>query len=193
VLAAMLAMPIQAQVDWSGISLKTGQGACPEDVMESNTSFLSITQGSSRTAVNLGITSLSRGYTTLAMGSSFPIDLYVYDKDNNNVGNAYFGTAGDTAIANQTQTISSLTLGERYSAHVLTTDNTEIMVYCFRMPPDLDYVENLGTGAVGATGCFAIGGERLGGGDAAIWACFCGARNRLGQWARTGTDGHEPH
>jgi len=81
----------------------------------------------------------------------------------------------------------NLTLGERYSAHVLTTGNTEIMVYCFQMPPNLNYVENLGTGAVGATGCFAIGGERLGG-DAAIRACFCGARNRLGQWVRTGTD-----
>jgi len=40
VLAAMLAMPVQAQVDWSGISPKTGQGACPKGVMESNTGFL---------------------------------------------------------------------------------------------------------------------------------------------------------
>jgi len=62
-----------------------------------------------------------------------------------------------------------------------------IASHCFQTPPDLNYVEDLGTGTVGATGCFAIGGVRLGGGDAAIQACFCGARNRLGQWARTGT------
>jgi len=44
---------------------------------------------------------------------------------------------------------------------------------------------DLGRDSLAATGCFALGGERLGGGPEAIRACFCGARNMNGKWART--------
>jgi len=46
---------------------------------------------------------------------------------------------------------------------------------------------DLGRDSLAATGCFALGGERLGGGPEAIRACFCGARNMNGKWARMGT------
>lgn len=98
-------------MDWSGISLKTGQGACPSGVTETNTDFLSITQGPRQTEVNLGITSLSRGQvrnmlssrgkTILAMDSSFPIDLYVYDKDDSNSFYVSFGKVDNTPIENR--------------------------------------------------------------------------------------------
>ncbi len=64
------------------------------------------------------------------------------------------------------------------------------------MGPSLNYGQqggfNLGTDPLGATGCFAIGGVRLGGGTGAVQACQCGARNSSGQWARTDSaDGYE--
>ena len=67
---------------------------------------------------------------------------------------------------------------------------------CFQMGPSLNYGQqpgfNLGSDPLGATGCFAIGGVRLGGGMNAVRACQCGARNSSGQWARTDSaDGYE--
>ncbi len=64
------------------------------------------------------------------------------------------------------------------------------------MGPRLDYGQqegfDLGTDPLGATGCFAIGGVRLGGGIGAVRACQCGARNSSGQWAPTDSaDGYE--
>ncbi len=64
------------------------------------------------------------------------------------------------------------------------------------MGPSLNYGQqegfDLGTDPLGATGCFAIGGARLGGGMGAVRACQCGARNSSGQWARTDSaDGYE--
>ncbi len=63
---------------------------------------------------------------------------------------------------------------------------------CFQMAPSLSYGQqegfDLGTDPLGATGCFAIGGVRLGGGTGAVRACQCGARNGSGQWARTASN-----
>jgi len=94
------------------------------------------------------------------------------------------------SISLAAKSFGNLELGKRYAAAIELVGGSQSATYavrCFQMAPTLNYIENLGTGEVGATGCFAIGGVKLGGGDAAIRACFCGARNRSGKWSRTGT------
>jgi len=124
--------------------------------------------------------------------TSFNVVLVLHKNGTDFSGYRTFGTATATSsVAGSTFTLSSLDSNTRYTAILHVGDDTNPFVKtCFRTGyanTDMNYVENLGTGELGATRCFAIGGVRLGGGDAAIRACFCGARNRNGQWARTGT------
>jgi len=120
-------------------------------------------------------------------GSLISVSLQVRDSADVTLGQTTLSQADP--IPQQRLTVNNLKSGQRYAAVISVAPGSPsiVIVKCFQMPPDLNYVENLGTGELGATGCFAIGGVRLGGGDTAIQACFCGARNRLGQWARTGT------
>jgi len=94
-------------------------------------------------------------------------------------------------ISGDTYTFSGLKSGTRYTltAYWGNNQNNVFAKACFRTAYAGDDMNTPfgGAGSIGGTsGCFALGGEHLGGGDAAIRACFCGARNRLGQWARTG-------
>jgi len=189
----MLAMPAMAQVDWRTIAGKTGPSTCPPGVTESRTTLMHFNAPSAgETSVTISNAAIGRSSLGIWAGrpgtTSFNVALAVRDRNDIQVGRHNFGTITST-LSQQSKTFENLKAGQRYAARieVAPAKTSVVILRCFQMPPNLNYVENLGTGAVGATGCFAIGGEKLGGGDAAIQACFCGARNRLGQWARTGT------
>jgi len=196
-----MALPVQAQVDWGNINGRTGQAACPSGVTEERPGqVVEITApgAGSRTAV-VGNRILSyAGIRAILRTSATRLDMWLYINDSKGNEISTFWNLGtltstNTQIAANTRTTPDLNPGERYSARVYPViggtrnRSNPLAVACFQMPPDLNYVEDLGKGMLGATGCFAIGGVALGGGDAAIRACFCGARNRLGKWARTGT------
>jgi len=84
---------------------------------------------------------------------------------------------------------SSLQSGKRHTLEI-KADNTPYARICFRTGYAGNDINTFfsGSGSIGGTsGCFALGG-----GAAAIRACFCGARNAAGKWARTDAgDGYE--
>jgi len=146
--------------------------------------------------VNVGTGNLLHALLSLQVGGAATVTAGLAVFEDGKPSAAVFNTTiGTTSLTNPSISLSAtqipnLKIGKRYAANIRLLGGGNSATYatrCFQMAPDLNYVENIGTGSLGATGCFAIGGERLGGGDAAIQACFCGARNRLGQWARTGT------
>jgi len=189
----LAAMPAMAQVQWNTIGGKTGPSACPDGISENRATLLQLN------AIQAGATSVTISNATLNLSSLRTwaggnpgtvigsVVLAVRDSDDIQVGRQNL-TLGNP-IAQQSTAISNLKTGQRYVARIEVAPGSPTVVIekCFQMPPNLNYVENLGTGTLGATGCFAIGEVALGGGEAAIRACFCGARNRLGKWARTGT------
>ncbi len=207
VLAALaLAAPATAQVDYTPISGKTGGNACPSSVSESQTARFTVKRlEPGATSVEIEghqyILSWLRTVTARPLNTSFTLRFEVNDGTGNRIATHNLGTAtADNDVERQTITVPNLKPGESYSASLWTTvgggGSTNLSRKCFQMGPSLNYGQqggfNLGTDPLGATGCFAIGGVRLGGGMNAVRACQCGARNSSGQWARTDSaDGYE--
>ncbi len=190
------AVPAMAQVDYSLIQGIAGNRSCPSGTTQTRLNVLDgtdIAENSITLRVRESITSFKVRNWAGAGGSAFGIYLVLKEKKTGtdartlNLGNVNFPTP---SIAAENRDVTGLKQFTHYAALLEARSGATRHVlarFCFRTAPTLNHVENLGTGTVGATGCFAIGGEKLGGGDAAIRACFCGARNRLGKWARTGT------
>jgi len=125
-----------------------------------------------------------RIYASKPLATSFNVTLVLHKNGTSFSGYQILGTAtADTPVARSTFTLSSLDSNTRYTAILHGGDNTNPFTKtCFRTGyADTDMNRrpdgnDLGRDSLGATGCFAIGGVHLGGGDAAIRACFCGAR-----------------
>ena len=204
--ALTLAAPATAQVDYTPIGGKMGPGACPSGVSQMHTNRFTVTRpepGATSVEIkgNQYLLSWLRIVTSKPLNTSFTLRLEVNDGRGNTIANNSLGTAtADNAIQRQTITVPNLKPGESYSASLWTTTggggSRNLSRICFQMGPSLNYGQqpgfNLGSDPLGATGCFAIGGVRLGGGVNAVRACQCGARNSSGQWARTDSaDGYE--
>ncbi len=95
-----------------------------------------------------------------------------------------------TAIARQTKTFATLKAGTRYTAVISLGSNVAENVLarsCFRTAPDLEIPLGSGRGDSWSSGCYAFSKD-----PNQIRACFCGARNASGSWARTDAeDGYE--
>ncbi len=197
--------PATAQVDYIPIRGKTGSSACPSGVSERQPGRLRVTRPEpGATAVTLNTFQLTRSWlrtvTSRSLNTSFPVSIRIYDDEGNIFRAESLGTAANTPIAARATTIANLKPGESYHGDIWVGvgggGSSNIARSCFQMGPRLDYGQqegfDLGSDPLGATGCFAIGGVRLGGGENAVRACQCGARNSSGQWARTDSaDGYE--
>jgi len=131
-----------------------------------------------------------RNITNKPLATSFPVSASIRENGSKVAGfNPDWVTITGSAFSRTAQTHSGLKSGTRYTLE-FATGGTVVSRLCFRTTyagGDMNTPFS-GSGNIGGTsGCFALGGEYMGGSDAAIRACFCGARNRLGQWARTGT------
>ncbi len=194
---AAMAAPAMAQVNWEAVfDGQHGPGACPGTYTEFFSNYINITSVKEDHVVfqmpELSLATL-RSLTGRMMANSIAVTNAA--RENGSAVKATLSRGAATQgspIASASQTMSGLKSNTRHTliAYRGNSITNVIARACFKTgyaAADMSHVENLGTGTLGATGCFAIGGERLGGGDPAIRACFCGARNRLGQWARTGT------
>jgi len=200
----LTAPPAMAQVNWEAIGGKTGPSTCPPGVTESRTTLMHFNAPSAgETSVTISNAATSRSSLGMWAGrpgtTSFKVALAVRDRNDTQVGRHNLGTITST-LSQQSKTFDNLKAGQRYAARieVAPANTSSVIVRCFQMPPDLNRapaggLTGLGSDPLGATGCFAIGGVRYGGGDAAIRACFCGARHTTtGKWARTDAeDGYE--
>jgi len=200
--AALVAPPAMAQVDWSGISDKKGSIACPAGASE-NLAGIRIPDIPAPGATSIDIETERLAYAGIKAVAGIDGNpdirmwLHVYDSGGNQVGTFWdIGTVtkGSAVLAAATREATGLKPGEKYTARLVTqvgqvsNPGRPLAQACFQMPPDLNTPFE-GSGSIGGTsGCFAIGGVALGGGDAAIRACFCGARNGAGKWARTDAD-----
>jgi len=195
-------MPVKAQVNWTALlNGKWGNDTCPPGHAEDSGNYLRWTNAASVgtdsvtfSTLGFALGSLRRETNTLA-ATRINVILNLYKNGTSFSGYQNLGAAtAGTPVAPSTFTLSGLDSNTRYTAILHPSDDASPFAKaCFRTgyadtnmnrKPDGN---DLGKDSLGATGCFALGGERLGGGDAAIRACLCGARNRLGQWARTGT------
>jgi len=203
VLLALMATPAMAQVDWDAlVNGKWGPDTCPSGHSENRANLFKNGGVGVVTADTVTVNAAELTLQTLrsALGNPLATSVNVlFNLYKNGTANAKFKNLGvataDTSIAASSFTFSGLESGTRYTAifHAPSVSNLPFATACFRTgyaaadmnrKPDGN---DLGRDPLGTSGCFAIGGERLGGGDAAIRACFCGARNRNGEWARTGT------
>ena len=197
-------MPSMAQVDYTFIHGKTGPSACPSGVSESQTARLRVTRPEpGKTAVTLNTNQLTlswlRTVTSSPLSTSFPVVINVYNADGGLHTSEHLGTVTSTPIAARATTIENLEPGKSYRAEIRIRAGDRrhnIAHTCVQMGPSLNYGQqpgfDLGKDPLRTTGCFAIGGVRLGGGINAVRACQCGARNSSGQWARTDSaDGYE--
>ena len=104
------------------------------------------------------------------------------------------GTAAvGTDVAADPKTFSNLKQNTRYTAVTHIGDVTKIISrFCFKTAADLEIPLGSGRGGDGpgdswSSGCYAFSKDRN-----QILACFCGARNSSGSWARTDAeDGYE--
>ncbi len=192
-------------MDYTLISGKTGASVCPSGVSERQPARLLVTRpepGANSVTLNTNQLTLSslRTVTSRPLNTSFPVAIEVYGAKGDRIRSSNLGTVTNTPIAAQATTIANLKPGESYYGTLRVSVGgggaRNVAISCFQMGPSLNYGQqggfNLGTDPLGATGCYAIGGVRLGGGTGAVHACQCGARNSSGQWARTDSaDGYE--
>ncbi len=185
-----------AQLDWSTLSAKTGSSACPLGVTEKRQTLISIDSiepgARSVTLSNAALSQASlRTHTGYPAIFFFNVTVSLIGPDGLVGPRGIGSTDGTTVVAQKRVTFANLKPGARYSARLNGVPSgrpaVAFAIACFQMPPDLNthVSTNLGTNPLGASGCFAIGGVRWGGGNAAIQACLCGARNGAGKWART--------
>jgi len=145
----MLAMPAMAQVDWGTIAGKTGPSTCPPGITESRTTLMHFNAPSAgETSVRISNAATSRSSLGMWAGrpgtTSFNVALAVRDRNDMQVGRHNFGTITST-LSQQTKTFENLKAGQRYAARieVAPADTSAVIVKCFQIPPNLNYVENL--------------------------------------------------
>ncbi len=193
----MLAVPTMAQVDWSILG-DTGSSACPSGQNELNATIA--TAGSlKKDSVQIStirLTSATVGnYIGGNIGGGRTIYLDVKRPNGQRVGDrTTLGNVrvlpAETVVA-KTTTVSSLTPNTPYIVEVRAA-NTLIGRSCFRTAFDLEIPLGSGRGGDGpgdswSSGCYAFSKDVN-----QIRACFCGARNSSGSWARTDAeDGYE--
>jgi len=191
----LAATQVQAQTDFTLLDGKVGGFVCPQGYTQKGPANITISiPQPGATMVTVGTGSLLHAILSLQVGNAASVTAGLTINEaggtSSPVHSVQIGITSATSpsISLSTRSFGNLELGKRYAAAIELlggSQSTTFAVHCFQMAPTLNHVEELGTGTVGATGCFAIGGVKLGGGDAAIRACFCGARNSAGKWART--------
>ncbi len=192
----MLAVPTMAQVDWSILG-DTGSSACPEG--QSQIVGLVIPNGSvKKHAVQFATPSISLGELRVALSNpslqSAVVYLSVLKNGREEASRQTLGTAvAGTSIVAGTQNFSGLKQNTKYTG-ILHAGNVSspILRVCFKTAADLEIPLGSGRGGDGpgdswSSGCYAFSKD-----PNQIRACFCGARNSSGSWARTDAeDGYE--
>ncbi len=194
-LAVILALPVgpaRAQVDWSILG-DTGSSACPSGQSEKNATIATFGTGALKkdsvqiSTIRLTYSSVS-GYAETNIGGGRTIYLEVKGPNGQRVGSRT--TLGSvrltptTSVPAQTTAVTALTPNTAYTVEVQAVSEV-IGRSCFRTAFDLEIPFGSGRGGAGpgdswSSGCYAFSKD-----PNQIRACFCGARNASGSWART--------
>ncbi len=193
-----------SQVDWSILG-GTGAGTCTS-LQEARAGRLTVSAGP--TKYSIGISWPERSIEALltglgfSIGTGFPVFLAVLENQPSPslANNRNLGTVTSTnPLAAGSHTFTGLKQNTPYVAVLYTTrlfnswkSNNALARLCFKTAADLEIPLGSGRGGDGpgdswSSGCYAFSKD-----PNQIRACFCGARNSSGSWARTDAeDGYE--
>ncbi len=186
-----------SQVDWSILG-DTGSSACPSG--QSIRNGISLVGGTlTKNAVQLSIWTTSIQTVQLHIPGarelqSATVYLSVLENGRKEASRQTLGTVEvGTDLQGSDKTFSNLKQNTRYTAVTHIGDVTNVVSrFCFKTPADLEIPLGSGRGGDGpgdpfSSGCYAFSKD-----PNQIRACFCGARNSSGSWARTDAeDGYE--
>ena len=178
-----------AQVDYSFIDGASGPSACPSGQTASTGIYL-VSGTLTKNAVQLSTTTITISNVQARIpevGQSATVHLSVLENGSKEASRQTLGivAAGTDLVANL-KTFSNLKQNRRYTAVTHIGDVTKIISrFCFKTAADLEIPLGSGRGGDGpgdswSSGCYAFSKDRN-----QILACFCGARNSSGNWART--------
>ncbi len=187
-----------AQVDYSFIDGASGASTCPPGQTIRN--GISLVDGSlTKNAVRLSYSQVNfQNIRVLIPGTSTlqsaTVYLSVLENGREEASRQTLGTASTgTDTTGGAKTFSNLKQNRQYTAVTHIGDVTKIISrFCFRTAADLEIPFMSGRGGDGpgdswSSGCYAFSKDVN-----QIRACFCGARNSSGSWARTDAeDGYE--
>ncbi len=186
-----------AQVDYSFIDGASGTSACPSG--QAIRSGISLVDGSLTTnAVQLSTWTVSIQSVRLIPGArelqSATVYLSVLENGSTEVSRQTLGTVEvGTDVVAAPKTFGNLKQNMQYTAVTHIGDVTSVISrFCFKTAADLEIPFGSGRGGDGpgdswSSGCYAFSKD-----PNQIRACFCGARNSSGSWARTDAeDGYE--
>ncbi len=187
-----------AQVDYSFIDGASGASTCPSGQTIRN--GISLVDGTlTKNAVRLSYAQVNfQNIRVLIPGASelksATVYLSVLENGSEEASRLTLGTAAvGTDVTSGARTFSNLKQNRRYTAVTHIGDVTKIISrFCFKTAADLEIPLGSGRGGDGpgdswSSGCYAFSKDVN-----QILACFCGARNSSGSWARTDAeDGYE--
>ena len=200
-LLGMLAGPAMSQVDWSILGA-TGAGTCTS-LQEARAGRLTVSAGPTEDSIGISWPERSIGALLsglgFSIGTDFPVFLAVFENQPSPslANNRSLGTVTSTSpLAAGSRTFTGLKQNTPYVAVLHTTrlfnswnNNNALVRLCFRTAADLEIPFGSGRAIDGtwSSGCYAFSKD-----PNQIRACFCGARNSSGSWARTDAeDGYE--
>ncbi len=198
----MLALPapVLAQVDWSILNGTKGPDTCPPGQSERSPNVLLVGIPLTSTSVAVTLGNVNPVFFQGISSSASNVYVSVLEDGKIRVGpssNNYQVGKKNTAIASRNISIDGLKKGVRYTVVLHVGSNPTIIANqaaraCFKTEPDLEIPLGSGRGGDGpgdswSSGCYAFSKD-----PNQIRACFCGARNSSGSWARTDAeDGYE--
>ncbi len=198
---ALLAAPATAQVDWATVfDGEAGQVHCPPGkTHHTGISFRTQpgTVKADRADVRIGSTldlaNIKTFIPALATQTSIPVSIRVYQGNTSRAVDMIGTITADTPLAPVTRTFTGLQSNARHAADLVAGNNVNnvILTTCFRtgetpadMSRPLGHHDDINHGDW-ASGCFAFADRKGPNHRKKVIACFCGARNSSGDWART--------
>ena len=193
-----LPAPVMAQVDWSILNGTKGMNACPQGQTETRAGLIMVPDSFSSSSIRLSTASSSPAFfTNIFPGRVLNANVYLslLEDGKTRIGSPKNLGSRSVAVPQQNTTFTNLKKATRYTAVIsVGSDFTADIVSkaCFKTEPDLEIPLGSGRGGDGpgdswSSGCYAFSKD-----PNQIRACFCGARNSSGSWARTDAeDGYE--
>ncbi len=146
-----------------------------------------------QTNYSISLTNIRPIIPALAAQTSIPISIRVYQGNTNRAFESIGTVTADTPLAPVTRTFTGLQSNVRHAVDLVAGSNVNnvLATTCFRtgetpadMSRPLDYHDDINHGDW-ASGCFAFADRKGPNHRKKVIACFCGARNSSGDWART--------
>ncbi len=193
-LLAALAGPVWAQVDQTVLGGVTGPDACPTGITQQRSTILragNLTKDEAQISYNqITLSALNSYYSRSSVSTTVFIQLHENGVSRKGNGLLDSVTSSDPLPAGS-RAFRGLKQNTRYTASLHRGTLAPFARICFKTAADLEIPfasgRAVGLGDSWSSGCYAFSKDRN-----QILACFCGARNSSGSWARTDAeDGYE--